>query len=168
MAKRLIYLLTTFSVTFLIGCAGVTEFDNYIIESYRRILDKNESCTSNQRFPILVNCARSQLVEIQDTPESYLKPSMLKYAKSYLHLMNQSRGMSQEQFDAQLKYIVKVRDDDAIYAAKAERSRRDDDFLRRLGAAGKAYNESMQQFQQPTTTCTSQPNGLGGFTSVCR
>ena len=153
----------------LLGCAGVTEFDTYIIGKYRAILEKTESCNVNANYSQAVNCARRQLAEMQSTPESYLKTAFVKYAKSFLDLVVQSKSMSPAQFNTELQYVLKVREEETVYAAKAERRRRDSDFMRRLGNAGTAYNESMRQSQpQSPTRCNSQPDGMGGFTTVCR
>ena len=43
------------------------------------------------------------------------------------------------------------------------------EFMRRLGNAGQAYNESMRQSQpQSPIRCNSQSDGMGGFSTVCR
>ena len=169
MSRKFILSVSMFSIMLLVGCAGVTEFDNHIIERYKAILEKNASCNSKANYPQAIDCARRQLTDMESTPESYLKPVFLQYAKSNLDLVMQVKKMSKEQFISELEYIVKVRDEEAVYAAKAERSRRDSDFMRRLGNAGTAYNESMRQAQPQTPTrCDSQPDGMGGFSSVCR
>lgn len=161
--------LSIFSLMALVGCAGVTEFDNYIIDRYKDIIERNSSCIKDANYPVVLNCAKRQLAEIESTPESYLKPASVKYAKSFLKLVNESQRMSGDQITAEMKYIVKVRDEDLLFAAKVERSRRNSDFMRRLGNAGTAYNESMRQSQsQSPTRCNSQPDGVGGFTTVCR
>ena len=169
MFEKFTQALLAASITLLVGCAGVTEFDTYIIDKYRAILEKNESCNVNANNAQVIHCARRQLAEMQSTPESYLKPAFVKYAKSFLDLVVQSKKMSEAQFKTELQYIVKVRDEEAVYAAKAERRKRDSDFMRRLGNAGQAYNESMRQTQpQSPTRCNSQTDGMGGFTTVCR
>lgn len=169
MLRKFLFSLSVFSLISLVGCAGVTEFDTYIIDRYKAILEKNKSCNLNADYPQVIDCARKQLADMQSSPESYLKPIFVKYANSFLDLVNQAKKISEAQFMAELKYIVKVRDDEAVYAAKAERNRRDSDFMRRLGNAGTAYNESMRQSQpQSPTRCNSQPDGMGGFTTVCR
>ena len=169
MLGKFLHILALLSATLLIGCAGVTEFDTYIINRYKDILDRNSSCIKDANYPVVLNCAKRQLAEIESTPDSYLKPAFVKYAKSFLKLVNDSQRMSGDQITAEMQYIVKVRDEDLLFATKAERSRRDSDFMRRLGNAGTAYNESMRQSQpQSPTRCNSQPDGMGGFTTVCR
>jgi hypothetical protein len=91
MFERFTHALVAASITLLVGCAGVTEFDTYIIEKYRAILEKNESCNANANYPQVLNCAKRQLAEMQSTPESYLKPAFVKYAKSFLDLVVQSK-----------------------------------------------------------------------------
>ena len=169
MYRKFIFVFLILSITSLIGCAGVTEFDKYISNSYSAILEKNRTCLTNANYSQSVSCAKSQLAEMQASPDSYIKPAIVKYAKSYLKLATDSYKMSKGQVQAELEYITKVRDDDLLYAAKAERSQRNSEFMQRLGAAGKAYNESMRQAQpQSPTRCNSQPDGMGGFTTLCR
>jgi hypothetical protein len=169
MFRKFMLSLSMFSIVLFVGCAGVTEFDTYIIDRYQAILGKNDSCSLNGNYPQVLDCSKKQLADMQSSPESYLKPVFVKYASSYLDLVTQANKMSKAQFMAELEYIVKVRDSEAVYAAKEERSRRDSDFMRRLGNAGTAYNESMRQTApQSPTRCNSQPDGVGGFSTVCR
>ena len=168
MFKKFNLVLSLFSIVLLLGCAGVTEFDKHIQSRINVSTEKMKSCFA-KKISSEIGCSKTYLADIQSMPDSYLKPVFIKFAESILNLVTKASSMTEKQFDAELSYIIQVKEDEALYAIKAERSRRESDFMRRLGNAGTAYNESMRQAQpQSPTRCNSQPDGMGGFTSVCR
>lgn len=168
MLRKFIFFLSMFSIISLNGCAGVTEFDKYIQSRINVSLEKLESCLT-KKISSDISCSKTYLADVQSMPDSYVKTVYIKFAESILTLVTKSSSMTAEQFESEWLYIKKVKADEELYAIKAERSRRESDFMRRLGNAGTAYNESMRQSQpQSPIRCNSQSDGMGGFSTVCR
>jgi len=154
----------------LSGCAGLTEFDKHILSYHKLQEDQYFDCmkTANRNNEI-IRCVQNLNRAYLNAPESYLKPPYVRYSKSLLDITRQflSNKIRDDEFSSQLDTIRKTRDAELIYAAKEERNRRDTDFLRRLGNAGQAYNDSMREQKNPSVQCRSQPDGLGGFKTIC-
>lgn len=152
------------------SCAGLTEHDKYVFGYYERHEANFNQCTKNAKSDATyVACFFEQEKAYREAPESYLKNGFIKYSKKLkeLHLKFFTKKISYDDFSRQYDLIIKDRNAELLSAAEGERSRRDADFLRRLGNAAQAYNESMRQQQGDTIRCKSQADGIGGVSTVC-
>lgn len=154
----------------LSSCAGLTEHDKYVFSYYKNNEANFNQCITNAKSDATyIACFFEQEKAYREAPESYLKNGFIKFAKKSkeLHLKFFTKKISYDEFNRQYDLIIKDRDAELLSAAEDERSRRDADFLRRLGNAGKAYNDSMRQQQGDTIRCKSQSDGFGGVSTVC-
>lgn len=157
-------------ISFLLSCAAPTEHDRYVFGYYERHEANFNQCTKNAKSDATyVACFFEQEKAYREAPESYLKNGFIKYAKKLkeLHLKFFTKKISYDDFSRQYDLIIKDRNAELLSAAEGERSRRDADFLRRLGNADQAYNESLRQQQGGTIRCKSQSDGIGGISTVC-
>ncbi len=155
---------------FLNACTGLTEHDKFVLSYYERHEAEFNLCTRNAKSDAsYISCFFTQEKAYKEAPESYLKTGFYQYAKKSkeLHLRFFAKKISPEEFSRQYDLMVKDRNAELLAAAESERSKRDEDFLRRLGNAGRAYNESIRQQQSDTIRCKSQSDGVGGISTTC-
>lgn len=152
------------------GCVTATEsLDSQLNAIYEQINTVFDSCTKTTSISNISQCGREFLENHQRLPDTYQKPPWVNYAnRLYTATIDLQYGRikSWGDFNAAIQPALKLWESEMNYAVARENQRLQADGWRRLGEAGRAYNEAMRQ-QQPTT-CVSRPNAHGTIVTVCQ
>ncbi len=169
---RRLNLIIAFSISAsLSGCAmsRYDDFDEQIDDLYGKITAVFDKCMEVSGVKGASKCGLEFLQYHQRAPDTYRKIPFTRYAEKIYRMTldwESGRIKTSDQWEArerQIRGILETEIEVAARGASEEDRRR---FLRGLGAAGKAMQESTRQ--PPSITCRSNPDGAGGFRTICQ